>query len=96
MTDSLPSKYTALLLYHKHVSFVKYFFQLFKTFFALSFPRVRDLVILPHSFPFVKWFLEKFENIFSKILLTNLFTYGILIYVDTARWSSGQDVSLSR
>ena len=31
-----------------------------------------------------------------KKLLTKMNWCGIFIYVDTARWSSGQDVSLSR
>ena len=60
---------TASLLYHKHISLVKYFFHLFETFFALvSAFRVRDLVILPHLSRFVKSFLKKslkFLNNFS-------------------------------
>ena len=61
MTNLLkPLKVTASLLYHKLFRFVKYFFQLFKTFFEVFVPpRVCDPVILPHLFIFVNTFFEK-------------------------------------
>ena len=61
-----PSKYTALLVYHKPLRFVKYFFRFFKTFFRTPSPRrVRDLVILPYLFCFVKRFLKSFFKNFK-------------------------------
>ena len=71
MTNLLkPLKVTASLLYHKLFRFVKYFFQLFKTFFEVFVPpRVCDLVILPHLSLFVNTFFESFF-IFLKLFLS--------------------------
>ena len=64
MTDSrCPSKVTASLLYHIPPLIVKYFFQTFLNFFRLRVLAFRDLVILPHLFPFVKYFFYFFEKI---------------------------------
>ena len=76
------------------------FFNFFQTFFGFFIPPRSRPCYITTSLPLCQYlFWKKFSNFWSFFrtnLLTKFFQYDILFYVDTARWSSGQDVSLSR
>ena len=102
MTNSLsPLKMYSSVIISQTIAPCQVLFSNFSKLFSSSFSPDPFATLLyyhissPLSSTFSKVF-SYFLKYFIKKLLTFLFWCGILNTVDTARWSSGQDVSLSR
>ena len=65
------SKYTASLLYHIHISFVKCFFHLFKTFFEFFMPSCLRPCYIITSAPLCQEVFESFFDFFESFFIKN-------------------------